>query len=706
MHPAASWIWWSIVPGLLSTERMALPDLLVTAIEVSDGGRQRLVEPTAGSNVAVMVEVENRSSTGAPDVSVVCRRSITAGGPHQAQATVRTGPLSPNAKKTVSLTLSGATSAGPGSMWCIADGGNYVAEGDERNNTLTQSFVTHANDPNAFAIELRNFRPWVEEPLGHRRLVADVVNVSNRGAISPPPSGVRQRVRWQAVCQLPAMPWVRIRTAGDMRYYAGGDLPLPGQSARAQFWLDGLELYPYPPVSNFPATLQLACTLTTGAFMPNMPVVHQGVKTIEPDWAPAPKWWSKPVVYTIANPESKTYRPPQDVAITGVTVSGSQTADTPPLVGQHNYARIALELRQSVPRLDVACSAGTSSSGPLNRTGVVYNAGTSAMAVINLGMLAQGTNRIRCVADPLRKIAEPDTMNNVRLATATVLPPGPDLAIAKIHVRDAGRYSLVAPTAGSKMRVYAEVENRTGGSAPDNVLTCGQSTMRGGPVLETGNVKTGPIGGGAKKTLTLDMTTRSAGPGSIACTIDATDGITEPDEANNTLAEDFAIFADVNDAFEVDLTNFQPWFENRPGTRTLRATLVNKSGRGPALPSLASTPHRLRWQAVCHLMQMPWVRVRTAGDMRYYAGGDLPAPGGTASVSFWLDGIGVHPWPQPSTMPKTVNLACTLTTGAFMPNMPMVHQGDKLPQPDWAPAPKWWSKSVVYTIANPDSRVP
>jgi hypothetical protein len=470
--------------------------------------------------------------------------------------------------------------------------------------------------------------------------------------------------------------------------------------------MDGLELYPYPNVSTFPGTLQLACTLTTGAFLPNLPVVHQGSKTMQPDWAPAPKWWSKSVIYTIPNPESKSYQPPQDVAITAIAVSGSQTSNTPPLEGQHNFARISLKLQQSVARLEMACSAGPSSSGPLNRTTVVFNAGPSTSAVINLGLLAKGSNWVRCVADPYRKISDADTVNNTRAVTATVYAPGPDLAVTKIDIRDAGRYSLVTPTAQSKMRVYVDLQNRTGGSAPDNVLTCGQSTMRGGPILAQANVKTGPIGGGATKTLTLDLNAPSAaGPGSLSCTIDANKAILEGDEANNTLAEDFVIFADVANAFEIDLTNFQPWTKDPLGHRRLRATLVNRSGRGPALPAPAGS-HRLRWQAVCQVMQMPWVRVRTAGDMRYYLGGDLPAPGQSTSVAFWLDGIGVHPWPQPQTMPKKLQFACTLTSGAFLPNMPVVHQGAKIPQADWMPAPKWWSKSVIYTIDNPESKLP
>jgi hypothetical protein len=137
--------------------------------------------------------------------------------------------------------------------------------------------------------------------------------------------------------------------------------------------------------------------------------------------------------------------------------------------------------------------------------------------------------------------------------------------------------------------------------------------------------------------------------------------------------------------------------------RSVYFDVVNTSPRGPATPP-AGTVHRLRWQAVCSILQMPWVSVREAGNMSHYASGDLPQPGTSRQAAFWLFPVDLNGMPDVTGLPATLNLACKITVGAFLPNVPVVHTGDPIPHPDWGMPSVWWTQSVMLTLPNPEAR--
>ena len=279
------------------------PDVLVTKIEVRDGGRLGLIAPTAGRGISIYVEVQNRSGETAPDMNLICRRLMSAGGPTQAEATVRTGSVAANTTRTFTLAMTPAPSAGPSNMWCMVDGGNFVREADETNNTRALDFVIFADLANDFRVEIRNLKPWSAATSNYSASF-EVFN-PGRGP-EPPPAGVPQRLRWQAVCQLPQMPWVWIRAGPiNMSQYAGGDLPAPGQTVAGQFGLSGLDLSGKPPASSMPAMLNLNCEITVGAFMPNVPVAHINPSQITSDWGMPIVWWKQAVTLSLPNPEAK-----------------------------------------------------------------------------------------------------------------------------------------------------------------------------------------------------------------------------------------------------------------------------------------------------------------------------------------------------------------------------------------------------------------
>jgi len=119
-----------------------------------------------------------------------------------------------------------------------------------------------------------------------------------------PPAGRLERARWQAVCTIPQMLWVDVRQQGNMSLYPGGDLPAPGGNGSGAFWLWPVDLSGKPPVSTLPATLQLLCTVTTGAFPPNAAVVHAGDPSPHPDWLPVQVWSKHSVVLSLTNPQA------------------------------------------------------------------------------------------------------------------------------------------------------------------------------------------------------------------------------------------------------------------------------------------------------------------------------------------------------------------------------------------------------------------
>src|SRR5262245_11149481 len=121
--PAAGFVLLALLTT--STSRDLLPDLVVSRIDVRDRARLNLITPTAGHDITIYVDIQNRSSEVAPDMNLICRRSQFANGPALAETTVRTGTLNGNMTKSLTLTISGETSAGPGSMWCMIDGGNF-----------------------------------------------------------------------------------------------------------------------------------------------------------------------------------------------------------------------------------------------------------------------------------------------------------------------------------------------------------------------------------------------------------------------------------------------------------------------------------------------------------------------------------------------------------------------------------------------------
>mgnify|MGYP003578641634 CR=1 FL=1 len=82
----------------------------------------------------------------------------------------------------------------------------------------------------------------------------------------------------------------------------------------------------------------------------------------------------------------------------------------------------------------------------------------------------------------------------------------------------------------------------------------------------------------------------------------------------------------------------------------------------------------------------------------------MPQPGSTQQGSFWIDPVDLSGMPPVSGLPATLQMMCTITVGAFLPNNPFLHNGDTLPQPDWGSPVIWWKQSVVLNLPNPEAK--
>jgi hypothetical protein len=185
------------------------------------------------------------------------------------------------------------------------------------------------------------------------------------------------------------------------------------------------------------------------------------------------------------------------------------------------------------------------------------------------------------------------------------------------------------------------------------------------------------------------------------CEVDEANIVRESSETNNAKYVDYTIEPHRATDFRIELRNFKPWTMDTH--RTVEFDVVNMSPRGPASPVPAGIIPRLRWQIACTVMQAPFLRIRSHGDMRYYPGDNLPAAGTTQRASLWVQGFNTS-WPPASDFPKQLDLACKVTVGAFMPNLPVIHNGDTQPELDWVASSQWWTTNLVYKIPNPEGK--
>ena len=689
----------------LAASAAADPDLTVSAINVRDQTRLGFITPTAGRGILVWTEIQNLSATAAPDVALLCRRSLTPGGTTLAQASVRTGRIAARARKTFSVVFPAVAEPAANHMWCIVDGGNFVRESNEDNNTMSVAFTIEANRDADFAVDLGDFRAWNREPYGHRRVPFQVANPTQRGLATPRPPGDAPSARWQAACVVLQMPWVRVRETGNMTHYPSGELPDAGSAEPLSLWLDPVNLSGMPPPSSMPAMLNLQCDITSGLFFLG-PVVHRGDDLPQPDWMPMQVWWSKSVMLSVPNPDSARYEPLQDVSVTSVSGSSAKTSDRPPQSNRSSFARFSVRLVRSVPSLDVTCGATRAGTPSQTRTLTLRNPGTTASAFVDLGVLPEGNYSVRCEADPNRSIQDDDRRNNARSASAMVYRPGVDLAMVSVEARDQSKLGFVTPTVGREIAVWAEIKNVSGEDAPDVAVVCRRSLAPNSPTLAEVSARSGALVSNQNKVITLRMPA-VAGPATnqLRCMVDGGNFLREIDENNNAVAESFTIERTQASDFSIELRDFEPWTEDPMGHRRMALELANVSSRGPASAPPASGGHSLRWQAACSVLQMPWVKVREVSNMTHYPGGELPAPDASRPVSFWLDPVDLHGMPPPSKLPRILNMSCEIKTGLFV-MAPVLHIGDRVPFTDWHPSQTWWSRSVILSIPNPDSRVP
>ena len=689
----------------LPASAAADPDLTVSAINVRDQARLGFITPTAGRGILVWTEIQNLSADAAPDVALLCRRSLTPEGTPLAQVSVRTGPIAGRARKTLSVVFPAVAEPAANHMWCIVDGGNFVRERNEANNTMSVPFTIDANRDADFAVGLGDFKAWNKEQYGHRRVPFQVANSTQRGLAIPRPPGAGPSARWQAACVVLQMPWVNVRETGNMTHYPSGELPDAGSVDPVSLWLFPVNLSGMPPASGMPATLSLQCEITSGLFFLG-PVIHRGDDLPQPDWMPMQVWWSKSVVLNIPNPDSARYEPLQDVSITSVSGSSTKMSDRPPQSNRTSFARFSVRLVRPVTSLDVTCAAARPGTPTQTRTLTLRNPGTTASGFLDLGVLAEGNYSVRCEADPNRIVQDDDRTNNARSAAAMVYRPGVDLAMVSVEARDHSKLGFVTPTVGKEIAVWAEIKNVSGEDAPDVPVVCRRSLGPNSPPLAEVSARSGALASNQSKVMTLRMPA-VAGPATnqLWCMVDGGNFLRETDENNNAVAESFTIERTQASDFSIELRDFEPWIEDPLSHRRMALEVVNVSARGAASPPTASGGRSLRWQAACSVLQMPWVSVREVGNMTHYPGGDLPAPDASRPVSFWLFPVDLYGMPPPSKLPRILNLSCEVRTGLFM-MAPVLHVGDKVPFEDWLLVQTWWSRTVLLSIPNPDSRVP
>jgi hypothetical protein len=236
----------------------------------------------------------------------------------------------------------------------------------------------------------------------------------------------------------------------------------------------------------------------------------------------------------------------------------------------------------------------------------------------------------------------------------------PDLTMVSLEVRDRDRQSLITPTAGRQTIVYVEIRNSSSENAPDAGLTC-----RYAAGVQT--IRTGALNANTNKRLTVTFpATSQTGPMRMQCEVDENNVLVESNETNNAKYVDFTIEPDRATDFRIELRNFKPWTMDTH--RAVSFDVVNITPRGGASPVPAGLIARLRWQINCTVMQAPFLRIRSHGDMRYYPGDNLPAAGATQRASLWVQGFNTST-PPASSFPKELDLACKVTTGAFLPNL-------------------------------------
>jgi hypothetical protein len=186
----------------------------------------------------------------------------------------------------------------------------------------------------------------------------------------------------------------------------------------------------------------------------------------------------------------------------------------------------------------------------------------------------------------------------------------------------------------------------------------------------------------------------------VSCTVDSSGKIEEVDEGNNTVSASFQISKRSPDAHAIELVDFdKKWTAGSHGHKTVRFKAFQPGGRDyPA--NVTGGNAKLGWQADCHVMPMPWVKVRKVGNMTQLPFGSMPGHKKKVSASAWLDPVNLSGKPKLEDMPSVLPMACTVTVGAFvvLPTKPG--------QSDLRPVSKFWSTGRVIQLANPESKQP
>ncbi|MCK8677095.1 CARDB domain-containing protein [Streptomyces lichenis] len=220
--------------------------------------------------------------------------------------------------------------------------------------------------------------------------------------------------------------------------------------------------------------------------------------------------------------------PAPDLTVTGLTW-------TPSAPSERDAVTVNATVRNAGTARSAATTADVSVEGTVAGTANVpaLDPGTSTTVPVAIGTRAAGSYAVSAVVDPRNTLPELDDTNNSRTATDRLVvaqAPGPDLEVASITTNPAN------PAVGTPVSFTVAVRNRGTTAAPAGSVT----RLQAGTTVLNGS--TGQIAAGATATVPISGTwTATSGGAILIATADATNTVTETNEANNILSRSIVV---------------------------------------------------------------------------------------------------------------------------------------------------------------------